>query len=118
MNEPEPSKFEQTRQSFVKIIRHKTDMEEKIMALIKHPDATGSQIMEARQALLGVEEPMRRVVTALREKYPYPTISVITRPWHREEYDKYDEKIMGASRTASRESEGNNQTNQESKDGI
>ena len=45
MYEPQPSKFEQTRQSFVKIIRHKTDMEEKIMALIKHPDATGSQIM-------------------------------------------------------------------------
>jgi hypothetical protein len=118
MNEPEPSKFEQTRQSFVKIIRHKTDMEEKIMALIKHPDATGSQIMEARQALLGVDEPLRRVVTALREKYPYPTISVITRPWHRQEYDRYDEAIMGTFRPDSRESEGNNQTNQEARDGV
>jgi hypothetical protein len=105
MNEPEPSKFEQTRQSFVKIIRHKTDMEEKIMALIKHPDATGSQIMEARQALLGVDEPLRRVVTALREKYPYPTISVITRPWHRQEYDRYDEAIMGAPRAHDRTGE-------------
>ena len=105
MNEPEPSKFEQTRQSFVKIIRHKTDMEEKIMALIKHPDATGSQIMEARQALLGVDEPLRRVVTALREKYPYPTISVITRPWHRQEYDRYDEAIMGKTRAHDRTGE-------------
>jgi hypothetical protein len=105
MNEPQPSKFEQTRQSFVKIIRHKTDMEEKIMALIKHPDATGSQIMEARQALLGVDEPLRRVVTALREKYPYPTISVITRPWHRQEYDRYDEAIMGAPRAHDRTGE-------------
>ena len=118
MYEPQPSKFEQTRQSFVKIIRHKADMEEKIVALIKHPDATGSQIMEARQALLGVEEPLRRVVTALREKYPYPTISVITRPWHRQEYDRYDEKIMGAFRTDSREGEENNQPDQEFKNGI
>ena len=105
MYEPQPSKFEQTRQSFVKIIRHKIDMEEKIMALIKHPDATGSQIMEARQALLGVDEPLRRVVTALREKYPYPTISVITRPWHRQEYDRYDEAIMGAPRAHDRTGE-------------
>jgi hypothetical protein len=118
MNEPQPSKFEQTRQSFVKIIRHKTDMEEKIMALIKHPLASGEQIMEARELLLGVDEPLRRVVTALREKYPYPTISVITRPWHRQEYDRYDEAIMGAPTTDAREGEGNNQTNQESKDGI
>lgn len=105
MNEPEPSKFEQTRQSFVKIIRHKTDMEEKIMALIKHPLASGEQIMEARELLLGVDEPLRRVVTALREKYPYPTISVITRPWHRQEYDRYDEAIMGASRAHDRTGE-------------
>ena len=93
MNEPQPSKFEQTRQSFAKIIRHKTDMEEKIMKLLKHPDATGSQIMMARELLLGVEEPMRKVVTALREKYPYPTISVVTRPWHRQEYDKYETSV-------------------------
>ena len=105
MNEPQPSKFEQTRQSFVKIIRHKTDMEEKIMALIKHPDATGSQIMEARQALLGVDEPLRRVVTALREKYPYPTFTTLTRPWHKPEYDRYDQAIMGAPRAHDRTGE-------------
>ena len=104
MNEPEPSKFEQTRQSFVKIIRHKIDMEETIMALIKHPLASGEQIMEARELLLGVDEPLRRVVTALREKYPYPTIR-ITRPWHRQEYDRYDEAIMGASRAHDRTGE-------------
>ncbi len=89
MNEPQPSPVEQTRQSFMKIIRHKQDMEAKIIELIKHPDATGSQIMEARQALLGVEEPMRGVVTALREKYPYQGISYAPRPWHKPEFDKY-----------------------------
>ena len=99
------TKFESSRLSFVTIMRHKRYMEEKVMELIKHPDATGSQIMEARELLLGVEEPMRRVVTALREKYPYPTISVITRPWHKPEYDKYDEAIMGAPRAHDRTGE-------------
>ena len=88
------SKLDEVRKSFVNIVRMKDDMEDKVMKLIKHPDATGSQINEARQALLGVEEPMRRVVTALRKKYPYPTISLVTRPWHRGEYDKYDQTII------------------------
>ena len=114
----EVSKLDEVRKSFVTIIRHKADMEAKIMKLLKHPDATGSQIMMARGLLLGVEEPMRRAVTALREKYPYAPISVVTRPWHRQEYDRYDEAIMGAPTTHAREGEGNNQTNQESKDGI
>lgn len=92
------SKFERTRQSFVKIIRHRQDMEVAAMKLLTHPDATTEQIMEVRRALLAVHAPMERTVTALREKYPYPTISLATRPWHRKEYDKYDQAIMGTTR--------------------
>jgi hypothetical protein len=47
--------------------------------------------MEARKALRGVEEPLGRAVRKLREQYPYPTISMATRPWHKPEYDKYME---------------------------
>ena len=97
MYEPQPSKMEQMRQSFVKIIRHKQDMEDGAMKLLMHPDATTEQIMEVRQALLAVHAPMERTVTALRKKYPYPPISLATRPWHREEYDKYDQAIMGTT---------------------
>ena len=112
------TKFESARLSFVTIIRHKNDMEEKIMALLKHPDATTDQIVMARELLLGLEEPLRRVITALREQYPYPTFSTLTRPWHKPEYDKYDQKIMGSPTADAREGEGNNQTNKESKDGV
>jgi hypothetical protein len=101
----EVSKLGEVRKSFVTITRLQADLERKVMKILKHPDATGSQINEARQALLGVEEPMRRVVTALREKYPYPTISTLTRPWHRQEYDIYDEAIMGKTRAHDRTGE-------------
>jgi hypothetical protein len=85
------SKMEQMRQSFVKILRHRQDMEAKVMKLLKHPDATGSQIMEARGALLGVEEPLGRVVRELRKVYPYRGFSDAPRPWHKSEFDKYME---------------------------
>ena len=91
MNEPQPSKMEQMRQSFVKIIRHKQDMEAAAIKLLMHPDATTEQIMEVRQALLAVHAPMERSITALREKYPYQGISYAPRPWHKPEFDKYME---------------------------
>lgn len=95
MYEPQPSKMEQARQSFVKIIRHKQDLELEVIKLLKHPAATGAQIMEARQALLGVEEPLGRAVRKLREKYPYLGISYAPRPWHKPEFDKYMEVKNG-----------------------
>ena len=85
------SKLDEVRKSFATIIRYKRDMEASAWKLFKHPDATGEQIMEARKALRGVEEPLGRVVRKLREQYPYPTISMATRPWHKPEYDKYME---------------------------
>ena len=91
MNEPQPSKMEQLRQSFVRIIRHKQDIELEVIKLLKNPAATGAQIMEARQAMLGVEEPLGRVVRKLRKKYPYLGISYAPRPWHKPEFDKYME---------------------------
>jgi hypothetical protein len=88
-------KFEQMRQSFVKILRHKQNMEDGAMKLLKHPAATGSQIMEVRQALLAIEEPLGRAVRELRKRYPYNSISHVSRPWlcHwlRSEFDKYME---------------------------
>jgi hypothetical protein len=85
------SKMEQLRQSFVKILRHKQNMEDSAMKLLKHPAATGSQIMEVRRALLAVEEPLGRAVRELRERYPYQGISYAPRPWHKPEFDKYME---------------------------
>lgn len=101
----EVSKLDEVRKSFVKIIRHKDDVKAEAWKLFKHPDSTGSEITEARRILLGVEEPLRRVVTALRKQYPYPTISMATRPWHKEEYDRYDEAIMGKTRAHDRTGE-------------
>jgi hypothetical protein len=85
------SKMEQLRQSFVKILRYKQDMEAAVMKLLKHPDATRSQIMTARQALLSAEEPFGRAVRELRQRYPYQGISYVPRPWHKPEFDKYME---------------------------
>jgi hypothetical protein len=85
------SKMEQARQSFVKILRHKQDMDDCAMKLLKHPATTGSQIMEARGALLAVEEPLGRVVRELRKVYPYRGFSDAPRPWHKSEFDKYME---------------------------
>lgn len=106
------SKFEQMRQSFVKIIRHKTEMEEHIMKLLKHTDATADQIMMVRQWLLDIEEPLGKVVRELRKQYPYPTISLATRPWHKQEYDKYDQAIMGAPRAHDSASEEDSTTHE------
>ena len=92
------TKFEQARQRFVQIIRHKTEMEERVMKLLKHPATTGSQIMEARQHLLAIEEPLARAVTKLREKYPYIPFGLnTTRPWHKPEFDKYDLRVKGGA---------------------
>jgi len=85
------SKLDEVRKSFATIIRHKQDMEAGAMKLFKHPAATGAQIMEARRAMLAIEEPLGRTVRKLREQYPYPTISMATRPWHKPEYDIYME---------------------------
>ena len=87
----ELTKFEATRLSFAKIIRQKNEIEECVLKLIKHPDTTGSQITEVRRAMLAVEESLHRVIPALRAKYPYPTFSTLTRPWHKPEYDRYME---------------------------
>ena len=108
----EVSKLDEVRKSFVTIIRYKQDMEAQAWKLFKHPDSTGEQIMEARRALRGVEEPLGRVITALRKQYPYPTISMVTRPWHRQEYDKYDQAIMGASRAHDSASEEDSTTHE------
>lgn len=89
--QPQPSPMERARQSFVKIIRHKQDMEDGAVKLLKHPDATGEQIMKAREMLLRVEEPLGNAVRKLREKYPYQGISYAPRPWHKPEFDKYME---------------------------
>jgi len=89
----EVSKLDEVRKSFVTIIRYKQDMEAQAWKLFKHPDSTGEQIMEARRALRGVEEPLGRVITALRKQYPYPTISMATRPWHKPEYDRYETSV-------------------------
>ena len=91
MYEPQPSKFEQTRQSFVRLIRHKNEAEEGVLKLLKHPDTTGAQIAEVRQMMLALEESLRRVIPALRAKYPYLGISYAPRPWHKPEFDKYME---------------------------
>ena len=91
MYEPQPSLMEQARQSFVKIMRHKQDMEDGAMKLLKHPDATSEQIMKVREMLLAVEEPLGRAVRKAREKYPYQGISYAPRPWNKTEFDKYME---------------------------
>ena len=91
MYEPQPSKMEQMRQSFVGILRHKQDMEDGAMKLFKHPDATVEQIMEVRKMLLAIEEPLGTVVRKAREKYPYQGISYAPRPWNKPEFDKYME---------------------------
>ena len=91
MYEPQPSPMEQARQSFVRIMRHKQDMEDGAMKLLKHPDSTGEQIMQAREMLLRIEEPLGNAVRKLREKYPYQGISYAPRPWHKPEFDKYME---------------------------
>lgn len=95
MNEPQVSLMEQARRSFVRILRHKQDMEDGAMELIKHPDSTGFQIMEAREMLLNVEKPLGDAVRKLREKYPYSGISYAPRPWHKPEFDKYMEASNG-----------------------
>lgn len=95
MNKPQPSKREQLRQLFLKILNDKREMEDKVLRLLKHPDSTGSQIMEARQALLAVEEPLGIAVRKLREKYPYQVISYAVTPWCRPEFDKYMEVKNG-----------------------
>ena len=87
------SKLDEVRKSFATIIHHKQDMEAGAMKLFKHPAATGAQIMEARQAMLGVEEPLGRAVRKLREKYPYLGISYAPRPWHKPEYDRYETTV-------------------------
>jgi len=89
MYEPQPSLMEQARQAFMRILRHKQDMEDGAMKLLKHPDSTGEQIMKAREMLLRVEEPLGNAVRKLREQYPYQGISYAPRPWHKPEYDKY-----------------------------
>ena len=91
MYEPQPSLMEQARQSFVRILRHKQDMEDGACALLKHPDATGEQIMKAREMLLRIEKPLGDAVRKLRVKYPYQGISYAPRPWHKPEFDKYME---------------------------
>ena len=91
MYEPQPSPLEQARQSFVRIIHHKQDMEHGAMKLLKHPDATVEQIMKAREMLLLAEEPLGNAVRKLREKYPYQGVSYAPRPWHKPEFDKYME---------------------------
>lgn len=85
------SPMEQTRQSFVRLIRHKNEVEECVLKLIKHPDTTGSQITEVRRAMLAVEESLHRVIPTLRAKYPYRGFSDAPRPWHKPEFDKYME---------------------------
>ena len=87
------SKFELARQSFVRIMRHKQEMEEHTIKLLRHVDATADQVMMVRQWLLDIEEPLGKVVRELRKQYPYPTISLATRPWHRQEYNKYETSV-------------------------
>jgi hypothetical protein len=91
MYEPQPSKMEQIRQSFVKIIRHKQDLELEVIKLLKNPAATEAQIMEVREMLLAVEELLGSAVRKARGKYPYQGISYAPRPWHKPEFDKYME---------------------------
>jgi hypothetical protein len=89
MHEPQPSLMEQARQSFVRILRHKQDMEDGACALLKHPDATVEQIMKAREMLLRIEKPLGDAVRKLRAKYPYQGVSYAPRPWNKPEFDKY-----------------------------
>ena len=84
------SPMEQARQVFVRLIRHKNEAEEGVLKLLKHPDTTGAQIAEVRQMMLALEESLRRVIPALRAKYPYRGFSDAPRPWHKPEYDKYE----------------------------
>ena len=85
------SPMEQARQIFVRLIRHKNESEEGVLKLLKHPDTTGAQISEVRQMMLAVEKSLRKVIPALRAKYPYRGFSDAPRPWHKPEYDKYME---------------------------
>ena len=79
------------RQSFVKMVRNKAEMETHAMALFIDPDATPEQIAQAREMLLGITKPMTNAVTTLRNRYPYvPVILSNHRPWHRGEFNKYD----------------------------
>lgn len=98
MYEPQPSKMEQMRQTFVRLIRHKNEIEECVLKLMKHPDTTAAQIAEVRRAMLALEESLNRVIPTLRKQYPYPTISMVTRPWHKREFDRYDQAIMDTPR--------------------
>lgn len=87
------SPMEQARQAFVRLIRHKNEAEDGVLKILKHPDTTGSQISEVRRMMLAVEKSLHRVIPALRKQYPYPTISMATRPWHKPEYDKYETSV-------------------------
>ena len=72
------------------------------MKILKHPDSTKEQIMEVRRVMLVVEESLHRVIPALRVKYPYRGFSDAPRPWHKPEYDRYDQAIMGTTRAHDR----------------
>ncbi len=85
------SKMGQARQSFVKMVRNKAEMEAHAMALFINPNATPKQIVEARALLLGITKPLSNAVTTLRNKYPYQGVSNSPRPWHRGEFNMYDQ---------------------------
>jgi len=76
---------------FKEIMDLKREADRKLLVLMAHPDVTAEQLVRANKSCLAMDTALKEGVTKLREKHP-ANKSIVTLPWNRPEFDKYDER--------------------------
>lgn len=78
---------------FKAIMNKRQEADRKLLVLMAHPDVTAKQLVEANKACVASTIAITKAVTELREKYP-ANQSVLTLPWNKPEFDKYERKEL------------------------
>ncbi len=76
---------------FKAIMNKRQEADRKLLVLMAHPDVTAEQLVEANKACVASTIAITKAVTELREKHPAHK-SIVSLPWNRPEFDKYDER--------------------------
>ena len=73
--------------------------EEKVMEMMRHPEATADYFVEMHTAIQKSESMLRRAVTKVRKAYPPRGGYFINHPWHDPKFDRYDDSLRNQDDT-------------------
>lgn len=87
-------KLTKCKEMWKNTMQHRAKAERLTLELMRHPDADAEHFVQAHRSMQAAESLMHQAVTGLRRVFTkHPSEYFLQHPWHKDEYNRYDEAL-------------------------